>query len=533
MENILSYLKWRGDISFAERPFCEVDNLILSELSYLDFSGIVTSAENQEEVSVKLVEERMSEAARKGTCATGIPAEFLQLFAQSKRFGGTRLSRFADILDEKTQTQFSAIHIHLEDGSVYIAFRGTGDELVGWREDFSMSYQIMPSQHLAAEYLKRAITKPQTLYRIGGHSKGGNLAVYAAMCCSKEQQAQIERVYSNDGPGLCPEIIDMEQYAGIRSKIYRIVPEFSVVGSLFAQERPDLIVRSTASALMQHDGFSWRIEGDHFVTCESLSRECRLCNDIFDTWVESATMEQREIFTRDFFNALGAGGAKKISEITANGIDSFESILIAVARSESKTKVMLGRLVYSAVNAFRPVNLLQALRSKAAVQGIVCFFIGLLFMAAPGTASKGIAIGFGAAALFFIGRRLLDCAMASAANDVEKKCKLILYMLLMCLVIILLCQRDVLTGFTNFLLCGFFLWTAYSFIRKSTAKKSGRAERTFYFLAAGVSFTFGVIPVTSASLELSHYAFTVGTFLLLFGAVLIAKEAFHNGAGKL
>lgn len=529
MENILSYLKWRGDISFEERPFCEVDNLILSELAYLDFKGIVPSVESGKEVPVKLIEKSMNEAGRKGTCATEIPEDFLRLFAQSKRFGSARLSHFADVLDEESQTQFSAIQIHLEDGSFYIAFRGTGAELVGWREDFSMSYQIMPAQRLAAEYLKQAIAVPHTLYRVGGHSKGGNLAVYAAMSCSKEQQAQIERVYSNDGPGLCPEIIDMEQYADIRPKIYRIVPEFSVVGSLFEQGSPDLIVRSTAAGLMQHDGFSWQIEGEHFAACEALSRECRICNDIFDTWIESATMEQREVFTRDFFNALGSGGAKKISEISANGIDGFESILIAIARSEGKTKVMLGKLVHSIVNTLRPMNLLQTFRSRATLQGMICSFIGLLFMITPGTASKGITIGFGAAALFFIGRHLLACAMASAANDVEKKCKLILHMLAMCLVIVLLCQRDVLTGFTNFLLCGFFLWLAYSFIRKSAAKGTGRAERVFWFVTAGISFAFGVIPVTSASLELNHYALTVGTFLLLFGAVLIAKEAYHNG----
>ena len=139
MENILSYLKWRGDISFAERHFCEVDNLILSELAYLDFKGILPSEESQDEMPVKLVQEKMKEAGRKGTCAMELPEDFLQVFAQSRRFGTSRLSHFTDVQNEKTQTQFSAVQIHLEDGSIYIAFRGTGDELVGWREDFSMT----------------------------------------------------------------------------------------------------------------------------------------------------------------------------------------------------------------------------------------------------------------------------------------------------------------------------------------------------------------------------------------------------------
>lgn len=531
MENILSYLKWRGDISFAERPFCEVDNLILSELAYLDFKGILPSEESQDEIPVKLVQEKMKEAGRKGTCAMELPEDFLQVFAQSRRFGTSRLSHFTDVLNEKTQTQFSAVQIHLEDGSIYIAFRGTGDELVGWREDFSMSYRIMPSQRLAAEYLKRAVADPHIRYRTGGHSKGGNLAVYAAMCCSGEQQAQIERIYSNDGPGFCPDIIDMERYDAIRPKICRIVPEFSVVGALFEQGKPDLIVCSTASGLMQHDGFSWQIEGDHFVTCEALSRECRLCNDIFDTWIESAAMEQRETFTRDFFDALGAGGAKTISELSANGIDSFESVLIALARSESRTKLMFAKLAQSIVNTLRPASLLQTFRSRATLQGMLCLFMGLLFMTVPESASKGIAICFGAAALFFIGRRLMSCAMAPAADALEKRCRLILHMLSMCLLVVLLCQSNILTGFTNLLLCGFFLWTACSFIRRS-AEKNGRIGRAFCLLTAGISFALGIIPVTSASLELSHYAFTAGTFLLLAGAVLIAREAYKNGADR-
>jgi hypothetical protein len=343
MGNIITYLMWRGNQTFLERPFCEVDNLILSELAYWDFGGIVPAAGLGKSIALKEAAELFYENYTEEKEANDHPQEMFLLMADSRRYQNALLSNYAQVQDEKSRTEFTALHIALEDGTTYVAFRGSGDYIWGWRENFSMSFRRMGAQKLAAVYLEKTMTEDGRQYRVGGHSKGGNLAVYAAMKCSKKRQ--ITEIYSNDGPGLSSASVDLKKYREIQPKLIRIVPEFSVIGSLFAREAPTKIVASTASGLGQHVGISWVVHGDTFCEKPGLAAECRLYNQIFNRWIESATMEQRRAFTRDFFDALESGGAKKISELGKGGMDKAKRILFFLTRSKKKTKIVVRKLI--------------------------------------------------------------------------------------------------------------------------------------------------------------------------------------------
>lgn len=347
MGNILTYLEWHGNQTFSERAFCEVDNLILSELSYWEFGGIVPSVDSQETIALKKAAELFYEKYPEDDGTSDHPQEMLRLMAASKRYQNVRLSNFMEVQDEKSKTEFSALHIALGDGTTYVAFRGTGDYIWGWRENFSMSFRRMGAQKLAAAYLKKTMADGDMQYRVGGHSKGGNLAVYAAMMCTEEKKKQIKEIYSNDGPGICPVIVDLEKYRQIQPKLIRIVPEFSIIGSLFAHESPTKIVASSASGLGQHVGISWLVEGDAFCEKPMLSTECQFYNHVFDRWISSATIEQRRAFTRDFFNALESGGAKRISELGKSEIDKAKRILFFLMKSKKRTKIAVRKLIKS------------------------------------------------------------------------------------------------------------------------------------------------------------------------------------------
>jgi hypothetical protein len=353
MGNILTYLKWRGEQTFLERAFCEVDNLILSELSYWNFDGIVPAVDSGDSITLKKAAELFYEQYTEEEESGDHPQEMLKLMADSKRYQNVLLSNYMEVQDEKSKTEFSALHIILGDGTAYVAFRGTGDYIWGWRENFSMSFRRMGAQKLAAAYLKKTMTDSDMQYRVGGHSKGGNLAVYAAMMCSGEKNDQIKEIYSNDGPGLCPVIIDLEKYRQIQPKLIRIVPEYSIIGSLFAHESPTKIVASSASGLGQHVGISWLVEGDAFCEKSKLSTECQFYNHVFDEWIKSATIEQRRAFTRDFFDALESGGAKRISELGKGELDKIKRILFFLTKSKKRTKIAVRKLVKSYFSAFR------------------------------------------------------------------------------------------------------------------------------------------------------------------------------------
>jgi hypothetical protein len=249
VDNISSYIRWRGDITFAEREFNLVDNLVLAQLAYVDFSAVASASG-----SVTLAD-AYDIIKASGTYQTLILKDFsddlLAEAARSVRFGNTKISNVVDECDAERQIQFAALHFALDDGSIYVAFRGTDVSFVGWREDFMMGFTLVPSQTAAVEYLKETMDV-NTIYRVGGQSKGGNLAVYSSMMLESRQQERIIAVYDNDGPGLSAELIETEGYVAIYSKLIRVLPEYSVIGNLFEHKDCEtVIVKSSASGITQ------------------------------------------------------------------------------------------------------------------------------------------------------------------------------------------------------------------------------------------------------------------------------------------
>ena len=199
MANILDYIDWRGDLTFNQSSFNDIDNLILSRISYLPFDGII---DEMETITVREAHERFKKLDLKNVKI--LQEEDLDLFpsvAQSTRFGNLFLKNYINKRDLQEEKQFSAITIILPDGTMYIAYRGTDNTLVGWKEDFNMSFmKSVPAQADAVDYLNNVAAQTSGRLRVGGHSKGGNLAVYAAAFCNQDVQDRIIEVYNNDGP---------------------------------------------------------------------------------------------------------------------------------------------------------------------------------------------------------------------------------------------------------------------------------------------------------------------------------------------
>jgi hypothetical protein len=519
--NILSYIKWRGDLTFSERKFCEVDNLVFSELAYVDFAGVVPEVGTEESVSIEYA----------AMLYSGIDDDnnILKLMAKSNRYKSLRLSNYIDVLDDETHTEFGALCIEIGDGTVYIAFRGTSDYIMGWREDFSMSFQIMGAQKKAVYYIDEVIDNPDMKYRVGGHSKGGNLAVYASMLCPHEKQGQIIEIYSNDGPGLCPDIIDTERYREIESRLIRISPEFSVIGALFNDKPPDIIVESSGKGVSQHDAMTWQVEGDSFCTKETLSKGCEFYNEIFDKWIESATLEQRQAFTKDFFDALESGGAKTLSELSKSGIDEFEVILLSIVQSESRTKIVIGKFVKSHINALKNVNFKEFLRERSTIQGILMQLAGFLFVAMPRFASKSVGVIIGLTVIAWLGKRQLGFIENENENVVHRKEKFILQMALMCIVTFLIAQGVILTHFSNIILGIFFLYIACGRTKKALQSDLSLSKKIFNMILSVISMLYGIVPIVTAGLVMEYYVMAAGSMLFIYGFGKLIYSMYENG----
>ena len=316
MADMLDYLAWRGDIEFPQMPVNPVDALIFSTLSYIQFEDIVPDNPIQSISLEEAAKGFFSLAAPQNRVRVKKDLELLEAVAKSPRFDNIKMSFYRSILIPEEDTQFAAVTIFLEDGSAYIAFRGTDNTLTGWKEDFNMSFQSsIPAQRLALEYLQEfAAAHPIPIW-MGGHSKGGNLAVYAAAKCGETLQKRIVEVYSQDGPGFSETMMDDPGYRSILPKVRSYVPQSSVIGMLLEHEEPYTIIKSSQIGLMQHDPYSWMVMGANFLSVEELTADSRFLDRTFKNWLARMTNDERSEFFDTVFALLGSGGVEYTGEI--------------------------------------------------------------------------------------------------------------------------------------------------------------------------------------------------------------------------
>ena len=242
--------------------------------------------------------------------------ELLRQAAQSTRFGFSRLYLYRDLLIPEQETQFAAVTFLLDDGSAFLAFRGTDYSLVGWKEDFNMSFQqTVPAQRLALQYVRDVAAEYLAPLRLGGHSKGGNLAVFAAARCGPMLQKRILEVYNHDGPGFTEYMMGDPGYVALVPRIKTYVPQSSVIGMLLEHEEPYTVIRSKTVSLLQHDPYSWEVMGRDFVQMQQITKESRFVDATIKTWFADMTNQERNQLVDVMFALLGTGGVDNALDI--------------------------------------------------------------------------------------------------------------------------------------------------------------------------------------------------------------------------
>ena len=346
MANLLDYLEWRGDLTLKQAPFNEVDNLILSEIAFLDFFGIVPEPGMGQGITIKEAASRYfadrsaDEKIDMGVLIPDVIPQLLRKMAATKRFGAMKLNGYVDYLDAEKVEQFAALTIETGDGMVYLAFRGTDDTLAAWKEDFMLAYlPEVPAQRSAVDYtMVMAKRYPRRKLRLGGHSKGGNLAIWAGVFVLEHIQRRIQQIWSNDGPGFLTDIRMLPGYQRVEKRIVSIVPKSSVVGMLLHHEKEQAIVESNYSGLLQHDGFSWQVLGDRFVRADSMTRQSKISDRTLQEWVARMPLEQKKRFVEGLFEVLSASGAETLSDLKEERLKNAIAMARAMKDMEKDTR---------------------------------------------------------------------------------------------------------------------------------------------------------------------------------------------------
>ncbi len=327
MANIIDYLEWRGDLKTIIDPLNEVDAAILARLTYQRFEMLEESVKNMKLESA--LERILAIENIENKTLMKSDYDFMKALLKSTRFKDFVILDYTDRIEKESQTQFSALTLLDKDtGVLLVFFRGTDNTLVGWKEDFNMAFVIpLPGQIMAKEYLETmsALTRGDII--VGGHSKGGNLALYASAFADEDTQRRIRHVYNFDGPGFDEETIKNEGFKRIQKSISTYVPQSSVVGMLLEHEEEYRVVHSTRSGLWQHDIYSWEVKTKAFEVLEEVDNSSRFVDYTLKSWLKNMSKEEREGFVDALFSVMEKGNYSTLREMRENWLISGVGML--------------------------------------------------------------------------------------------------------------------------------------------------------------------------------------------------------------
>lgn len=345
-QNFLDYIEWRGDLSFDKSPFNCVDALIFSQLIYLNFDNLLEKpfssklslySLNRNFINADNYSERCCMGAM---INQGMPG-LMDACANSNRFKDVMVCGYYSVFDTKSETQFAAATFILPDkkNTRVIAFRGTDDSFLGWKEDFNLAYlDVIPSEEEALIYFHNAKKSLGGKFILAGHSKGGLCAIYTAMNSSKLFQKKILSIYNFDGPGFKKEVLESFAFNSIKDKINSFYPQFSVVGMLFNHDRKFEIIHSFGKSFMQHDPFTWNVSGNKFSNSIDFTEESKYFAKSFNEWVTRLTDEEKRSFVNNLFSTFWASGKNKIAEFENDKLSSTAKIISYYAKLSTKDK---------------------------------------------------------------------------------------------------------------------------------------------------------------------------------------------------
>lgn len=371
MNNIMDYLDWRGDIGFDQDGLNEVDNLIFSMVAYLNFD-MIRGAQTIEEASKAYKDSKKRGTSKESRDFIKKIERLLDKLAKTQRYRGVTISDYMYKYDHDNESQFCAMTFRFGDW-IYVAYRGTDESLVGFKEDFNMCFSApVMAQKDAVAYLRQVLNKyrDQEVYT-GGHSKGGNLAVYSHVGIDGEYRKRIVKIFNNDGPGFTEEILKTPAYRETAKKVIKLLPHGSVVGILMDDEEEYSIVKAKGdNGIVQHDGFNWDIKGTKFVKKDKFTDQSIRINKTLKLWLASLDREERNKFIDEFYGLIvKSTDASILGDISGKEIQSALAIVKNINSMDEESKEILvsaiKKLLKSTSEARGKLSMKKKLQKKA------------------------------------------------------------------------------------------------------------------------------------------------------------------------
>ena len=347
MSNINDYLLWRGDLSFEASPFNQVDDMILARFSYMPFNKIkMEETETIENIYLKLKSFKNEDFGYNGD------KDLITRMGQSLRFKNLKVTNFEINVDKKTEEQFAAITIHLNDNEMSISFNGTNSSIIGWKEDFNLSFmENIPSQIAGLEYSKNIMNKYLKNAKLGGHSKGGNIAMYSTTGLPQDLKDRVVSVSNYDGPGFSQKMVESEDYKNILNKITTFIPQSSIIGRLLEHRENCIVVESKEKGIYQHDIFSWQVLGTNIITISNVTNNSEFFDKTISTWLQQTTPEQRKVFIDTVFELFYSTNVLTFKEFSTSKLKNINTILKNYSTINEDEKKVISKMIFEFLSA--------------------------------------------------------------------------------------------------------------------------------------------------------------------------------------
>lgn len=342
--NITEYVNKNGIFDLNVKPLNPVDTLVLAQISYLKFEGLIPGPdENKEGVTfldlqAKANPDVLFRDERYRTENSGL----FEAVCKARRYNHAKLNNFIDEIDETINIQFSAMTVEFENGVNFVIFRGTDDNMVGWREDLNMTFMTqIPAQLEAVTYLEKVAKKLKGDFYIAGHSKGGNLSAYSATKCSDEVTKRIKHIYTLDGPGLSDELISQPEFEEVRDRITKYMPKSSIVGMFFTTAVECKYVDSKAKGMAQHFPFNWIVDDFDFKYVDNLEKNSTLRDKILKQTRREITEEQWRIISDNIFEVFKEAGVNNLNDFNDHKLQAISSVMNASEHLDDDSRELI------------------------------------------------------------------------------------------------------------------------------------------------------------------------------------------------
>ena len=352
MDTLFDYLKWRGDLSLEKVEINEIDLGIFSILSYNDYLEELIIEENYKSLTIKEIVKIMADKnlmfLEKGNPQFKIQClDLLSLISTKKRYQDIRVFAYSNNFEIENDLQFAAISFLLPTGDIVISYRGTDASLIGWKEDFMMSFKkSVGAQDCGKQYLDKIASITDNKLILVGHSKGGNIALYSALMSTSEIHKRIKMVYSFDGPGFNEKTLQTFEESDIKDKMKTLVPQGSVIGILMQHEEPiEIIYSNKGNGATQHMIFSWEVKIDTFRRHEKRETTSLIFDKSIRNWLTKLDEKEMEQFIESTFEITNSIGLIDFVGMKKKPFQTIYSLISTFSKSDKDSRKLMDKVL--------------------------------------------------------------------------------------------------------------------------------------------------------------------------------------------